>query len=45
MTATNADDGSEDTTEKPTLAEDEESKKVQEQQNSDTEQSKKGVCG
>lgn len=45
MTATNADDGSEDATEKPTLAEDEEPKKVQELQNSDTEQSKKGVCG
>ncbi|OXB70346.1 UNVERIFIED_CONTAM: hypothetical protein H355_012537 [Colinus virginianus] len=45
VTATNADDGSEGTTEKPTLAEDEESKKIQEQQNSDTEQSKKGVCG
>ncbi|XP_021242791.1 tRNA (cytosine(34)-C(5))-methyltransferase [Numida meleagris] len=44
-TATNADDGSEDTTEKPTLAEDEESKKMQELQNSDTEQSKRGVCG
>lgn len=43
MTATNADDGSEDATEKPTLAE--EPKKVQELQNSDTEQSKKGVCG
>lgn len=45
MTATNAGDGSEGTTEKPTLSEDEESKKVQELQNSDTEQSKKGVCG
>lgn len=45
VTATNADDGSEDATEKPTLAEDEEPKKVQELQNSDTEQSKKGVCG
>ena len=41
VTATNADDGSEDATEKPTLAEDEEPKKVQELQNSDTEQSKK----
>ncbi|OXB53620.1 hypothetical protein ASZ78_000101 [Callipepla squamata] len=45
VTAANADDGSEGTTEKTTLAEDEESKKIQEQQNSDTEQSKKGVCG
>lgn len=42
----NADDGSEDTAEEPTLAENEESKKMQESQNSDTEQSKKGgVCG
>ncbi|NXC49386.1 NSUN2 methyltransferase, partial [Penelope pileata] len=45
VTATNADGGSEDTTEEPTLAENEESKKMQELQNSDTEQSKKGVCG
>uniref|UniRef100_A0A8B9E895 tRNA (cytosine(34)-C(5))-methyltransferase n=1 Tax=Anser cygnoides TaxID=8845 RepID=A0A8B9E895_ANSCY len=44
--STNADDGSEDTAEEPTLAENEESKKMQESQNSDTEQSKKGgVCG
>lgn len=46
VTTRNADDGSEDTAEEPTLAENEESKKMQESQNSDTEQSKKGgVCG
>uniref|UniRef100_A0A8C3BUL0 tRNA (cytosine(34)-C(5))-methyltransferase n=1 Tax=Cairina moschata TaxID=8855 RepID=A0A8C3BUL0_CAIMO len=46
VTTMNADDGSEDTAEEPTLAENEESKKMQESQNSDTEQSKKGgVCG
>ncbi|XP_068252111.1 RNA cytosine C(5)-methyltransferase NSUN2 isoform X2 [Nyctibius grandis] len=45
VTAANS-DGSESITEEPTLAENEESKKMQELQNSDTEQSKKeGVCG
>ena len=46
MTAANSGNGSECITEEPTLAENEESKKMQELQNSDTEQSKKeGVCG
>ena len=46
MTATNSDNGPECITEEPTLAENEESKKTQELQNSDTEQSKKeAVCG
>ncbi|XP_033930209.1 RNA cytosine C(5)-methyltransferase NSUN2 [Melopsittacus undulatus] len=45
VTAANSDDGSERITEEPTLDENE-SKKKQELQNSDTEQSKKeGVCG
>uniref|UniRef100_A0A8B9G9A6 tRNA (cytosine(34)-C(5))-methyltransferase n=1 Tax=Amazona collaria TaxID=241587 RepID=A0A8B9G9A6_9PSIT len=46
VTAANSDNGSEHITEEPTLDENEESKKKQELQNSDTEQSKKeGVCG
>lgn len=46
MTAANSNNGSECIVEEPTLAENEESKKMQELQNLDTEQSKKeGVCG
>ncbi|NXY78019.1 NSUN2 methyltransferase, partial [Glareola pratincola] len=46
VTAANSDNGSECITEEPALAENEESKKAQQLQNSDTEQSKKeGVCG
>lgn len=46
MTAANSDNGSECTTEEPMFAENEDSKKMQELQNSDTEQIKKeGVCG
>ncbi|XP_051465957.1 RNA cytosine C(5)-methyltransferase NSUN2 isoform X2 [Apus apus] len=46
VAAANADNGSECITEEPALTENDESKKMQELQNSDTEQSKKeGVCG
>lgn len=46
VTAANSGNGSDCIIEEPTLAENEESKKMQELQNSDTEQSKKeGVCG
>ncbi|NXT20333.1 NSUN2 methyltransferase, partial [Syrrhaptes paradoxus] len=46
VTAANSDNGSECIAEEPLLAENEESKKMQELQNSDTEQSKKeGICG
>ncbi|NXO00762.1 NSUN2 methyltransferase, partial [Rhinopomastus cyanomelas] len=44
VTAANSDNGSECTTEEPTLPENRESEKMQ-LQNSDTEQIKKGVCG
>lgn len=46
MTAANSDNGSECTTAEAMFAENEDSKKIQELQNSDTEQIKKeGVCG